>query len=125
MSVGLTEEQIRSYRGLSEMDSTLFALLAYRGWQQRDILRAAVGNVAWAMFTGKTLYERITDDTLFVSGAFVPLPLAHLVDAFYGTFVWFGKRRHMLSQKPLTSVSACKFPLPFRRKLLRRSSMSH
>ena len=69
------------------MDSTLFALLAYRGWQQRDILRAAVGNVAWAMFTGKTLYERITDDTLFVSGAFVPLPLAHLVDAFYGTVV--------------------------------------
>ena len=79
-----------SYRGLSGIDSALFALLASRfaqdGLRAKQWKRLAAGVVGWTVFVGKSLFEIGASETLFVqSEAFVALPLTHLAGALCGT----------------------------------------
>ncbi len=79
--------KMETYRGLSGIDSALFALLAL------DIIRtnrhsgnrasSAAALVALLLFGGKVLMETIFHHAIFVRGSIsmVPVPLAHLVGA--------------------------------------------
>jgi rhomboid family GlyGly-CTERM serine protease len=71
---------VTTYRGLSGLDSALFALLltmeSQRNW------RVALCAVGFAM---KLIFEMTTGATVFVSaGGFVPVPVAHLAGAIVG-----------------------------------------
>ena len=79
------------YRGLSGLDSALFALFAITLIRQKISSREWpwVGAIAAVLlaFLGKTLYEVSTGATLFVdsqAASMVPVPLAHVVGAFVG-----------------------------------------
>jgi rhomboid family GlyGly-CTERM serine protease len=82
------------YRGLSGIDSALFALVAVEllgdAWRtKRPLVAAAVLAVAVG-FAGKIGYEAATGQALFVdsaAGAFTPLPLVHVVGALAGAVV--------------------------------------
>lgn len=90
-------EMVR-YRGLSGIDSALLVLLAVhvwrRGWRARGTgtaagsgrLPMALAGGFLAAFLGKTVYEWMTGQCLFVNagGVFVPVPLAHLAGAAAG-----------------------------------------
>jgi rhomboid family GlyGly-CTERM serine protease len=82
---------LETYRGLSGIDSALFALLA------GSFLRDAIAQRRWnwvagiavplAGFLGKTFFEIATGTTLFVDSAaanMVPIPLAHVIGACVG-----------------------------------------
>ena len=86
-------------RGLSGLDSALFALLAadWLGWA--DLVRGRAGDGGWRRLTGglalglflaKCGYEQATGETLFVpvdASGMVPVPLAHLVGFLSALFV--------------------------------------
>lgn len=82
--------QFQFYRGLSGIDSALFAaffaLLLREAWRERSLLQAAVPAFALLGFVGKSAYELATGGMLFVApnGAFTAVPLAHLVGAAVG-----------------------------------------
>ncbi|MFQ5732226.1 MAG: rhombosortase [Planctomycetaceae bacterium] len=82
---------LETYRGLSGIDSALFALLA------GSVLRDAIAERRWswlvgtllllAGFLGKTVFEIATGTTLFVDSAaanMLPIPLAHIIGAVVG-----------------------------------------
>jgi rhomboid family GlyGly-CTERM serine protease len=89
--IWVIHDEIVVYRGLSGLDSALFALLLMNvlrdQWQARkwkSIL--AIGGLM-LMLVAKIGYETITGTTLFVdsrNAGFIPLPLAHLVGALVG-----------------------------------------
>ncbi len=82
--------QFQFYRGLSGIDSALFAAffaqLLRDAWRERSLLEAIVPVLALLGFVGKSVYELATGATLFVapSSAFTAVPLAHLVGALVG-----------------------------------------
>ncbi len=86
-AVWLGAPQLQFYRGLSGIDSALFAAffaqLLRDAWRERSWLAAAVPLLALLGFVGKSVYELATGATLFVdaTAAFVAVPLAHLVGA--------------------------------------------
>lgn len=95
------EPQLGSYRGLSGLDSALFALWLVifwqypsSGWRWRQLLLTLA-------FFGKLIFEFITQTSVFISGpdpGFIPVPLAHFVGALWGGLVGFfliGSRRQM------------------------------
>ena len=94
VAVWVMHPDMRIYRGLSGIDSGLFALVAVGMWndgcqQQRPGLRA----FAFACLTGfllKVSFELMTGRTVFV-GEMDPLtvgvPLAHIVGAFCGVLI--------------------------------------
>ncbi len=78
--------QFETYRGLSGIDSALFGLLIAGLWQlsKKGRLLAALG---FAGFLGKTVFELMTGDTLFVAREttdFTPVTSAHLVGLVCG-----------------------------------------
>ncbi|MBI2919837.1 MAG: rhombosortase [Planctomycetes bacterium] len=86
----LVHPALPSYRGLSGLDSALFALLTATIVRER----AAEGGWGWvavtcavfALFLGKLVFELATGTAFFLQddSAFVPVPLAHLVGAAAG-----------------------------------------
>ena len=90
LSVRLALPGLRYYRGLSGIDSALFALLAVlflREKAQSRGLRRSVVVIFFTAFLGKIGFEAITGMTVFVDNAgtgMVPVPLAHLVGAAAG-----------------------------------------
>ncbi len=92
LAVMFWQPEISSYRGLSGIDTALFALMATRlaaeGWRRRDMSQAALFMMLLACLIAKVGYEFVTGDLLFVSEPnFVPLPLAHLMGGIVGTLV--------------------------------------
>lgn len=101
-AVWLCLPDMEHYRGLSGLDSALFALLA------AEVLREKLreGKPLWALavaaaalaFAGKISWELATGTAVFVDSAaagMVPVPLAHLVGAACGAVVggWLGFQR--------------------------------
>ena len=89
--LSIAAPQMTTYRGLSGIDSALFALLASR------LVGEAVTARAWsrlgllvllsAGFAGKIAFEVISGGTLFVDSAaagMIPVPLAHVVGGLAG-----------------------------------------
>ena len=80
---------LQAYRGLSGLDSALFALLLV---QARSRLAAAFA----VGFGAKMLFELATASTVFVSSlgeGVVPVPAAHLTGAVVGALVAFARNR--------------------------------
>lgn len=80
-----------TYRGLSGLDSALFALLTAllirRGAVEGDWRRVALAGGLALAFAVKTAFELFTGATMFVdsaAAAMVPVPLAHVVGAVVG-----------------------------------------
>jgi len=91
VSIGvlLCAPDIEHYRGLSGIDSALFALLATLVWRRRSqhSRRALLlALVPAALFLGKIAYEVIQGGALFLPGEGVPspVPVAHLTGALCG-----------------------------------------
>lgn len=85
---------VATYRGLSGVDSAIFALVATlvarRALASGDRGALAAAAAAGGSFLGKTLYELTTGATMFVDSAaadMVPLPLVHIVGASVGLIV--------------------------------------
>ncbi|MDA2926456.1 rhombosortase [Acidobacteria bacterium AH-259-G07] len=96
LAIWIALPELTTYRGLSGIDSSLFALLAVMelkdGVSNRCWLRVMALSAAVLLFIGKTSYEIVTGTTLFVdSAALVPIPLAHVVGAAVGFVVGFVK----------------------------------
>jgi rhomboid family GlyGly-CTERM serine protease len=97
---------IGSYRGLSGLDSALFALLACMVARERPsgdratlvlILAAALG------FGGKIAYELFTGSPMFASqlgAGIVPVPLAHAVGAMAGIAAAYGNTKRRAGSQP-------------------------
>jgi rhomboid family GlyGly-CTERM serine protease len=77
---------IERYRGLSGIDSALFVLLAVTLLRER---RSPLAGLALAAFLAKAAWEVSTGSTLFTEtqGAFVPVPLAHLIGGGWGLLI--------------------------------------
>lgn len=90
--VMITTPELASYRGLSGIDTALFALLATT-WLLTEIRRQqwARSLVFLGLLLGmaaKIAYEMTAQQTLFVSDtSFTPVPLAHLTGAAIGILV--------------------------------------
>ncbi len=86
----LAAPEFQFYRGLSGIDSALFAAffagLFRDAKRERSWLQAVVPAFALVGFVGKSAYELATGATLFVASAsaFTAVPLAHLVGAVAG-----------------------------------------
>lgn len=89
---------VTTYRGLSGIDSALFALLLTMEWR-----RSWVVALCAAGFAMKVIFEMTTGATMFVSsGAFVPVPVAHLAGAIVGLVIGaaaFAERNHGLGTR--------------------------
>jgi rhomboid family GlyGly-CTERM serine protease len=87
---------VTTYRGLSGIDSALFALLLTM--ESRRSWLAALCAIGFAM---KLIFEMTTGATVFVSGAaFVPVPAAHLAGAITGLAIGMAR---MSLHSPLAS----------------------
>jgi rhomboid family GlyGly-CTERM serine protease len=95
LGVALFQPQYAFYRGLSGLDSALFAFvtadLLQTGRRDRDLLATGFSAAAIVGFLGKSLYELTTGLTLFVapSADFETVPLAHLLGAIVGALSVF------------------------------------
>jgi rhomboid family GlyGly-CTERM serine protease len=83
--------QMATYRGLSGIDSALFALLATRVVREaasdKNRLKLIVAGIVSVGFAAKVGFELSTGTTLFVDSAasgLVPVPLAHVVGGIVG-----------------------------------------
>lgn len=94
LAVGALAPSIAAYRGLSGIDSALFALLVCTlAAERRDGGRAMHFLVCAAAlgFGGKIVFELATGGTMFVSqlgAGIVPVPLAHAVGAAAGVIAY-------------------------------------
>ncbi len=80
---------VTSYRGLSGIDTGLFAALATHQLifmiREKNRSESLICGLLLAAMIGKSLFELITGATIFVSSSqFVPLPVAHLSGALTG-----------------------------------------
>jgi rhomboid family GlyGly-CTERM serine protease len=103
--------EISLYRGLSGIDSALFALATLLLAREVGPERRALALLPFAGFLGKVVWEWQTGSTLFVdaSEAFIPLPLTHLAGALAGVAVgWLALRRPRpgLDDDPMKSRSS-------------------
>jgi len=83
--------QMATYRGLSGIDSALFALLAARGVREaasdKNWLKLGLVGIVSVGFAAKIGFELFTGTTLFVDSAatgLIPVPLAHVVGGIVG-----------------------------------------
>jgi rhomboid family GlyGly-CTERM serine protease len=90
-SLAITLPQMQTYRGLSGIDSALFAMLAVRMGQRELADRNWIGlSLVCAVavgFVAKLVFELATGGTLFVdspAAGMVPVPLAHVVGGLVG-----------------------------------------
>ncbi len=93
------------YRGLSGIDSAIFMLLATTVLRENTAARrwggVIVAGFVTAGFLGKTGFELLTGDTLFVDSAaagMVPLPLVHVVGALVGLICGLFSQIHAAPQ---------------------------
>jgi hypothetical protein len=84
----LAFSNVTTYRGLSGIDSALFALLLVSEWRRSWIV--ALCGVA---FAAKMVFEMKTGATIFVhSDAFTAVPVAHIAGALVGAIVAISQR---------------------------------
>jgi rhomboid family GlyGly-CTERM serine protease len=83
--------QMTTYRGLSGIDSALFALLATRVVREaaceKNGLKLGVAGIVSVGFAAKVAFELSTGTTLFVDTAargLIPVPLAHVIGGIVG-----------------------------------------
>ena len=114
LTLRLLQPSLATYRGLSGIDSALFFLaaipLARERW--RDNRRTALAAcLLLAGFFAKTAFEAMTGRAAFArsAGAFVPVPLAHLVGAIIGAACAFPPRAGVLPSEP-TGGGAARLP---------------
>ena len=88
---------MRAYRGLSGVDSALFALLFVEVWKEavrsRRMAQVAVAVACLAGFLFKISFELLTGSNLFVENlesGMVGVPLAHITGATVGLLVGLG-----------------------------------
>ena len=82
------QPQFESYRGLSGLDSALFALFASSLIEQRRRAPVILGVVALLGVLAKSIFEIVTGTPAFASGnGYLPVPLAHLVGVLCGSVV--------------------------------------
>jgi rhomboid family GlyGly-CTERM serine protease len=75
--------EVTTYRGLSGIDSALFALLLTMEWRRSWLVALCA-----AGFAMKLIFEMTTGATVFVSGAaFAVVPVAHLAGAVVGLVI--------------------------------------
>lgn len=80
------QPQFESYRGLSGLDSALFALFATSLIEQRRHAPVLLGVVALFGVLAKCVFEIATGTPAFASGdGYSPVPLAHLVGVLCGS----------------------------------------
>lgn len=104
---------LRSYRGLSGIDSALLVMMAINllrchGRSSGRRAMAAVVGAVLVLFIGKIAVEFMSDMTLFVDSAaagMVPVPLAHLAGAGAGLLCSISFKRLSSPGAPLTSRS--------------------
>jgi len=101
--------ELSSYRGLSGIDTALFALLISRAWLQSGLSTDPAkfwGCLAlWLAMFGKSVFELTTGEVLFVNAEnFVPVPVAHLVGMLCGSTVAFSQAVRT-ALKPLQCVT--------------------
>lgn len=87
--VCLLQPQFEFYRGLSGLDCALFgAVVTFRtreAFCKRDRIALVIASIAALGFVAKCLFELATETSAFVaSGAFTPVPLAHLLGGVCG-----------------------------------------
>jgi len=108
---------VTTYRGLSGIDSALFALLlTMESQRSRLVALCAVG------FVMKLLFEMTTGSTVFVSAAdFAPVPVAHLAGAIIGLAIGtlFGSSEYrrlvaVLDVRRQQHEILCAIPVDFR-----------
>jgi len=83
---------LESYRGLSGLDSALYAVVAVvllrRALGERRHAEAVLASLALLALAAKVAYEHATGSAAFVSAAsFVPVPVAHAAGALVGAAV--------------------------------------
>ena len=84
-AVWIFQPQFECYRGLSGLDSALFALFASSLIEQRRRAPVLLGVVALAGVLAKCVFEIVTETPAFASGnGYAPVPLAHLVGVLGG-----------------------------------------
>ena len=94
--VWLFAPQLETYRGLSGLDTALFAAIVARAgcesFARRAWLSTAISTLAVMAFVVKTTVECVGQQPLFVAAdaTFVSVPLAHIVGACVGTAVACG-----------------------------------
>jgi rhomboid family GlyGly-CTERM serine protease len=81
-----------TYRGLSGLDTALFALLSAAtlstAYRERNWLVALLVAGLLAGLVGKTAFELVSGGTIFVQATeFQPVPLAHLIGGGVGAFI--------------------------------------
>lgn len=92
-AVWWAQPHLDTYRGLSGLACVPFGLIVVHllrsARRERDRALGAVASIAALGFLGKTAYEALFDATLFAqaNGAFVPVPLAHLIGFLCGAGV--------------------------------------
>ena len=106
------------YRGLSGIDSALFAFaamhVAMRAIEERRMLTMIGVSVVLVASIGKLVLEMVTGNAIFVSAAdsFVIVPLAHVLGMLVGVLmcVWGGRllRSSWLGGQPSTTFIAIK-----------------
>jgi hypothetical protein len=91
LTLWIAEPQMTTYRGLSGIDSALFAMLAARiiseAIADKDWYRLTMPVFVAAGFVAKVGYELLTGVTLFVdstAAGMTPVPLAHVVGGLVG-----------------------------------------
>jgi len=106
VAVLIFQPHLTRYRGLSGIDSTLFAWLAasllQQAWTERHRLLIILSGLALFGFMAKCIVETTTGRTIFVdsvNAGFVPVPLAHLVGAGVGLLA------AALHDDPITSIA--------------------
>ncbi|MBL9210644.1 MAG: rhombosortase [Opitutaceae bacterium] len=93
LGVWAWQPQFATYRGLSGLDCTLFALLASTLLRSPARVARWCGGVALLALGAKCSFETATATTLFASGAgYDPVPLAHLLGAAAGAWPPWLKR---------------------------------
>ncbi len=114
VAVWVAAPEIWFYRGLSGIDSALFAAffaqLLRDAWRERSLLQAFVPVLALMGFVGKSALELATGSTLFVetSAVFVAVPLAHLVGAAAGVGMVGGTVRTRGPTLPQAMCDVCR-----------------
>jgi rhomboid family GlyGly-CTERM serine protease len=88
LAVWAWQPQFATYRGLSGLDCTLFALRTADLLRHQRTLPRLAGGVALVGLAGKCGFEHVTSATVFAGGAgYDPVPLAHVVGAAVGIAV--------------------------------------
>jgi rhomboid family GlyGly-CTERM serine protease len=121
-TVWICHPEIHFYRGLSGIDSALFALLAVsilkESLAERDWPYLLLGCGLTAAFIGKTAFELVTGSTLFVdSQAVNTLCLVHVVGAVVGAGIGLAGGRtqtNSMQQDQVAGIPNLSVTIPIR-----------